>query len=448
MSSHQLVGAKSYEEALNKQLRIIKIGGKSPMKDYVVASIFLSSSTHSKAGASPAKNINIILDFDAKKIAQATNSEGASVSLKSTKKANTQNAGQTIEKETAEEIAGGIDDEIAGGIGEEIAREIVEEITEEDIKLAETKLVESMQKIAPDAKINVAIVAGFLQNKTKANVSQHIVQAGMQNGAQASAQASTQNKLSDGLKIKAVSGVKHVVMVGSGKGGVGKTSVAIGLAKGLQKLGHSVAIADADILGSSVPILFGNQMHKQKMSSDGKMLNPIICDGIQLSSVAFLIGSEAALMWRGSMVSKSVLQVVTQTKWSNVDYLILDTPPATGDTHLTLMQNVKIDGALMVSTSNKASAAGVIRLTKMTDMMKVKRIGAIENMHHNLGKNSDNVGDWSIEACFNAMDLNIIAKIPMMQDIFAHGDASQLYDCQVDEFANIAKYVVEFCKKG
>jgi ATP-binding protein involved in chromosome partitioning len=174
-------------------------------------------------------------------------------------------------------------------------------------------------------------------------------------------------------------GVKNIVLVGAGKGGVGKSTVAINLAVALARLGAKVGILDADIYGPSVPLLTGT-MGQRPNSKDGQRLEPLSAHGLKVMSIGSLIDPDQALIWRGPMVTSAVLQLLKDVNWGELDYLVLDLPPGTGDIPLTLAQNVRAAGVVLVSTPQDLALADVIRAKLMFDKVSIPVLGIVENM--------------------------------------------------------------------
>src|SRR5512145_2797701 len=173
-------------------------------------------------------------------------------------------------------------------------------------------------------------------------------------------------------------GVKNIVLVGAGKGGVGKSTVAINLAVALARLGAKVGLLDADIYGPSVPILTG--ITDKPTSSDGQKLDPFTAHGIKVMSIGFLVEPDQALVWRGPMVTGALIQMLRDVTWGELDYLILDLPPGTGDVPLTLAQNTRAAGVVLVSTPQDVALADVIRAKLMFDKVSIPILGIVENM--------------------------------------------------------------------
>jgi ATP-binding protein involved in chromosome partitioning len=173
-------------------------------------------------------------------------------------------------------------------------------------------------------------------------------------------------------------GVKNIVLVGAGKGGVGKSTVAVNLGVALAKLGAKVGVLDADIYGPSLPILTG--VTERPTSRDGHKLEPLDAHGVKAMSIGFLVDPEQALIWRGPMVTGALVQLLRDVNWGELDYLVLDLPPGTGDVPLTLAQNVRAAGVVLVSTPQDVALSDVIRAKLMFDKVSIPVLGIIENM--------------------------------------------------------------------
>jgi ATP-binding protein involved in chromosome partitioning len=173
-------------------------------------------------------------------------------------------------------------------------------------------------------------------------------------------------------------GVKNIILVGAGKGGVGKSTVAVNLAVSLARLGAKVGILDADIYGPSLPVLTG--LNEKPTSRDGQRLDPLDAHGLKCMSIGFLIDPDQALIWRGPMVTGALIQLLRDVNWGELDYLILDLPPGTGDIPLTLAQNVRAAGVVLVSTPQDVALADVIRAKLMFDKVSIPVLGIVENM--------------------------------------------------------------------
>jgi ATP-binding protein involved in chromosome partitioning len=166
--------------------------------------------------------------------------------------------------------------------------------------------------------------------------------------------------------------------VGGVMGGVGKSTVAVNVAAGLARTGAKVGILDADIYGPSVPMLTG--VTDRPTSKDGKKLEPLHAHGMKVMSIGFLVDPDQALIWRGPMVTGALIQLLRDVNWGDLDYLILDLPPGTGDIPLTLAQNVRAAGVVLVSTPQDLALADVIRAKLMFDKVSIPVLGIVENM--------------------------------------------------------------------
>ena len=178
--------------------------------------------------------------------------------------------------------------------------------------------------------------------------------------------------------VKTINGVKNIIAVASGKGGVGKSTTSVNLALALSAEGATVGILDADIYGPSQPRMLG--VSQQPESADGKSLEPLNSYHIQSMSIGYLIDEETPMIWRGPMVTQALEQLLNDTKWKDVDYLIIDLPPGTGDTQLTLAQKVPVTGAVIVTTPQDIALLDARKGLKMFEKVEVPVLGIIENM--------------------------------------------------------------------
>jgi ATP-binding protein involved in chromosome partitioning len=178
--------------------------------------------------------------------------------------------------------------------------------------------------------------------------------------------------------VKLVPGIKNIIAVASGKGGVGKSTVAANLALALAAEGASVGVLDADIYGPSQPMMLG--IRGRPESSDGKSLEPMESHGLQAMSIGFLIDVETPMVWRGPMVTQALEQLLKDTRWREVDYLVVDLPPGTGDIQLTLAQRVPVTGAVIVTTPQDIALIDARKGLKMFEKVGVPILGIVENM--------------------------------------------------------------------
>lgn len=234
-------------------------------------------------------------------------------------------------------------------------------------------------------------------------------------------------------KIKqALSNVKHLVAVGSGKGGVGKSTVATNLAISLSKLGFKVGLADVDIYGPSIPTLFN--IENQEVAGreiEGKVyIEPIEKFGIKLMSIGFFVGDDKALIWRGPMASNTIIQLISDTLWGELDYLIFDMPPGTGDIQLTISKDLKISGAIFVSTPQELAVADVRRAVNMFNNkdINVPILGLVENMAYFTPKElPDNkyyiFGKNGTKNLIDELNLELLEQIPITEGISQTNDS-------------------------
>lgn len=179
--------------------------------------------------------------------------------------------------------------------------------------------------------------------------------------------------------LKPLPRVKNIIAVASGKGGVGKSTTAVNLALALAKEGATVGLLDADIYGPSVPQLLG-LAGRQPDSRDGKSIEPITTWGVQTMSIGFMVDVDSPMVWRGPMVTQTLEQLLTQTTWKDLDYLIVDMPPGTGDTQLTLAQKVPVTGAVIVTTPQDIALIDARKGLKMFEKVGIPILGLVENM--------------------------------------------------------------------
>ncbi len=220
-----------------------------------------------------------------------------------------------------------------------------------------------------------------------------------------------------------VPGVRNVIAVGAGKGGVGKTTVAVNLALALSQAGSRVAVIDGDIYGPNVPIMLGIQT---QLTTDGKKIVPAEQYGLQLVSMAFLTQDDSAVIWRGPMLHGVIQQFFREVAWNNVDYLIVDLPPGTGDVALSLSQSVPVAGAVLVTTPQTVSLADTRRAVRMYQKLNVQPLGLIENMSHfvcpTCHSESDIFGKGGGETLASEMSIPFLGRIPIYEPIRVGGD--------------------------
>ena len=219
-----------------------------------------------------------------------------------------------------------------------------------------------------------------------------------------------------------IQGTKFTIAVSSAKGGVGKSTFATNIALALKKIGCKVGILDADIYGPSLPRLFSIN---EKPESDGKTLKPINKYGIQCMSIGFLTEEQTPMIWRGPMVTSAIKTFTQKVSWNNLDFIIVDMPPGTGDTQLTFSQEIKMDGVIIVSTPQELALQDVKRGIKMFDKLGVKIIGLIDNMSHFVGDDEKKYpifGEGGVKRTAKEFNKEFLGKIPINSEVGKLGD--------------------------
>jgi ATP-binding protein involved in chromosome partitioning len=221
-----------------------------------------------------------------------------------------------------------------------------------------------------------------------------------------------------------IAGVKNVIAVGAGKGGVGKTTVAVNLAISLVKCGGRVGLVDADIYGPNVPIMLGM---KAQLITDGQKIVPAEKFGLQVISMGFLTSDDAPIIWRGPMLHGALQQFFREVRWTDLDYLVVDMPPGTGDVALTLSQTVPVAGSIVVTTPQQVSLADSRRAVAMYKKLNIPPLGIIENMSYfacpSCGHESDIFGHGGGEQMAGELGVPFIGRIPIYQPIREGGDS-------------------------
>jgi ATP-binding protein involved in chromosome partitioning len=223
----------------------------------------------------------------------------------------------------------------------------------------------------------------------------------------------------------AVQGVKHIIAVASGKGGVGKSTTACNLALGFAARGLKVGVLDADIYGPSMPKLFA--IHGKPTLAGGRTLNPMENYGIKVMSIGFLVDEEAAMIWRGPMVISAIQQMLREVAWGELDILVVDMPPGTGDAQLTMAQNVPLAGAVIVSTPQDLALIDARRGVAMFRKVEVPILGIIENMSYfiapDTGKRYDIFGHGGARAEAERQGVPFLGEIPLAMNIRERSDS-------------------------
>jgi len=217
-----------------------------------------------------------------------------------------------------------------------------------------------------------------------------------------------------------VSDIKNVIAVASGKGGVGKSTVSVNLALSLKEQGYQVGLLDADIYGPSVPLMLKTK-GKRPTTPDNKTFNPILASGIELMSIGYIVLKDEATIWRGPMMSKAIEQLLFNTNWSDLDYLIIDLPPGTGDAQLTLSKKANLSAAILVSTPQKVALLDVKKSLEAFQKLSIPVLGLIENMSYFIcekcGDKHEIFGKNKVQDFLNENSISLIGRIPINPSI-------------------------------
>ena len=257
------------------------------------------------------------------------------------------------------------------------------------------------------------------------------------------------DKISPGskkLKLP-INGVKKIIAVSSAKGGVGKSTIAVNLAIALKKLNYKVGILDADIYGPSIPQMLG--ISEKPKSEDGKNLIPISKYGLQCMSIGFLVDQDTAMIWRGPMVISAIKTFTSSVVWDNLDYLVIDLPPGTGDALLTFSQEILIDGVVVVSTPQEIALLDANRGIKMFQKMGVNILGIIENMSSFTsedGKEHFIFGKDGAKNMSENLNINLLGVVPIEIGLREGADNGKPY-AEFFESNDTAKEIINIAKK-
>jgi len=219
-------------------------------------------------------------------------------------------------------------------------------------------------------------------------------------------------------------GVKNVIAVGAGKGGVGKTTVAVNLALALAKCGSRVGLLDGDIYGPNIPLMLGINT---QLTTDGKQIVPAEKYGVQVVSIGFLTQDDAPIIWRGPMLHGAIQQFFREVAWRDLDYLIVDMPPGTGDVALSMSQTVPVVGSIVVTTPQQVSLSDSRRAVRMYQKLNIPTIGIVENMSYyqctNCHHEADIFGHGGGEKLATELDVPFLGRLPIYQPIREGSDA-------------------------
>lgn len=231
-----------------------------------------------------------------------------------------------------------------------------------------------------------------------------------------------------------IDGVKHIIAVGAGKGGVGKSTISVNLAVGLARKGHAVGLLDGDIYGPSLPTMLGLDAMDQTVL-DGA-LQPFFVHGVKAVTMGKLVDADKPLIWRGPMAHGAFTQLTERTQWGELDYLVIDLPPGTGDVPLTMAQSLKLTGAVVVCTPQKVAQDDAVRAAKMFEQLGVEVLGVVENMSFFIGddgKEYDIFGRGGAEKMAQRLGLPFLGSVPITMALRQNsdsGDPSANFDAE------------------
>ena len=244
-----------------------------------------------------------------------------------------------------------------------------------------------------------------------------------------------------------IKGTKFTIAISSAKGGVGKSTFAMNFALALKSIGLKVGILDADIYGPSLPKMMS--INEKPKSVDGKSMAPVNQYGVQCMSIGFLVDKDTPMIWRGPMVTSAIKTFAQKVLWDNLDFIIVDMPPGTGDTQLTFAQEIKVDGVIIVSTPQEIALADVTRGINMFDKLKVPILGLIDNMsffESDEGKKYNIFGEGGVEKLSKDFNKKFLGKIPIDISLrIAADNGKPLVEEKPDH--KISKIFIEMAKK-
>ncbi len=245
-----------------------------------------------------------------------------------------------------------------------------------------------------------------------------------------------------------IAGIARIIAVGSGKGGVGKSTVSSNLAVALARQGRRVGLLDADIYGPSQPRMMG--VSKRPASPDGKIIEPLHAHGVTMMSIGLMLKDDEAVIWRGPMLMGALQQLLTQVQWGTLDVLIIDLPPGTGDVQLSLCQRTQLSGAIVVSTPQDVALLDARKALDMFTKLKTPVLGLIENMSTyvcpNCGHEEHLFGHGGVAAEARRLGLPLLAELPLSLDVRLAGDAGTPIaagqGAQADAYARLAQGLI------
>ena len=243
-----------------------------------------------------------------------------------------------------------------------------------------------------------------------------------------------------------IPGVKHLIAVASGKGGVGKSTTAINLALALKSLGLRVAVLDADVYGPSMPKLFGISGKPEASDAEGKRMKPMSRFGVEVASIGFLVDEDTPMIWRGPMVMSALTQLLREVSWSETDVMVIDMPPGTGDSQLTIAQQTPLSGAVIVSTPQDLALLDARKGINMFKKVNVPLLGIIENMSYFIcdgcGKRHEIFSHGGARAEAERLDVPFLGEIPLDLELRQRSDSGEPIVVSRPDSPHTATYVV------
>ena len=226
-------------------------------------------------------------------------------------------------------------------------------------------------------------------------------------------------------ELKPLPNARNVIVVGSGKGGVGKSTTAVNLALALAGEGLKVGVLDADVYGPSIPTMLG--LSGKPDSPDGKSITPMQAHGIEAMSIGLLVGDDTPMIWRGPMATQALTQLLNDTRWGDLDILVLDLPPGTGDIQLTLAQKIPVAGAVVVTTPQEVATMDARKALKMFEKVNIPVLGLVENMAAHVCSQCGHLehvfGEGGAQWMAREYGVPVLGSLPLQQGIRAQGDA-------------------------
>ena len=306
-----------------------------------------------------------------------------------------------------------------------------------DLDLVSAKAVKNVQIFGAEVVLDIEINNPTLQYKKKVEVDcikaihEHVYQKA---DVKVNLQVNTPEKAVNQIRGKAIDGVKNIIAVASGKGGVGKSTITANLAVALADKGYRVGLVDADIYGPSMPIMFDvvNSKPRGKEVDGKRLIIPVESYGVKLLSIGFFANSDQAVVWRGAMASKALNQMLWDTDWGELDFLLIDLPPGTGDIHLSLVQSIPVGAAIIVSTPQQVALADAkkgVAMFKM-DAINVPVLGLVENMSYftpaELPQKKYYIfGEGGAKNLSEKLNIPLLAEIPLVQSIREAADVGR-----------------------